>query len=205
LIGHSFGGMLAALYAEQYPAAIEALVLVGAPIDLQASFKTIIKRSKSIYDEKKDSVNLKYIQMLEQMDVSTMTYASYCFMHAMQNKFYSPKQLSEAAKQNYALFKTDTLLKKYASQMTYEAPQGFWKNEQYTTRNLSSNLKNIIIKKIKVFALYGKEDGLYTSEQVVAIQNIIGRDKLVYLDNCSHNVFIDQPNLFLSTLKQWCK
>jgi proline iminopeptidase len=205
LIGHSFGGLLATLYAEQYPKAIESLVLVGAPIDLQTTFKTIIKHSKNIYDEKKDSVNLKYIQFLERMDVSTMTYASYCFMHAMQNKFYSPQQLSEGAKQNYALFKTDTLLKKYAGHMTYEAPQGFWKNEQYTTRNISSNLKHVIAKKIKVFGLYGKDDGLYGSEQIMAIQSIIGQDKLVYLEDCSHSVFLDQPTLFLNTLKQWSK
>ncbi len=205
LIGHSFGGMLATLYAERFPNAITGLVLVGAPIDLQATFKIIIERSKNIYLEKKDSINLKYIKLLEQMDVTSMPYASYCFMHAMQNGFYSPQKPSKEALQNYALFKSDTLLKKYAAQMNYEAPQGFWKNEKYTTLILSSNLKAVVEKNIKVFGLYGKEDGLYDAQQIKAIQSVLGKDKLLYLDQCSHSVFIDQAALFTSTLKLWFK
>ena len=35
LIGHSFGGVVAVLFAEKYPQNIASLVLVGAPLDLQ--------------------------------------------------------------------------------------------------------------------------------------------------------------------------
>ncbi|MBI2281851.1 MAG: alpha/beta hydrolase, partial [Bacteroidetes bacterium] len=43
LIGHSFGGVVATLYAEKYPNRINSMLLVGAPVSLQETFKTIIE------------------------------------------------------------------------------------------------------------------------------------------------------------------
>jgi len=109
----------------------------------------------------------------------------------MQNGFYSPKKPAEEAKFIYSKFRTDTLLKKYASQMSFDAPQGFWKNEKYTLINLSANLTKLKAQKIRIYGLYGKEDGFYSSQQVLALQNLIGTENLKYFENCSHNVFAD--------------
>src|SRR5687767_769283 len=87
LIGHSFGGMVGTLFAKQYPDKVKTLLLVGAPVNLQESFKTIINSCKAIYTAKNDAANLMYIDKLEKMDTTTMEYASFCFMHAMQNGF----------------------------------------------------------------------------------------------------------------------
>ena len=203
LIGHSFGGIVASLFAEKYPEKIQSVVLVGAPISLQETFKTIISTSKDIYTSKNDSINLKYISILEKMDTSSIQYSSYCFVHAMQNGFYTPKNISEKAKEIYAKFKTDTLLVKYSTQMTYQAPQGFWKNENYTMLDLTNNLKELKQKEIKIYALYGKDDGLFSEKQVTDIKSIIGDDHLKYFENCSHNVFIDQQDKFIKSLKKW--
>jgi proline iminopeptidase len=91
LIGHSFGGVVATLFAEANPKKVQSVFLVGAPISLQATFKNIISKSKSIYQTKKDSTNLNYISMLENMDTTSIEYSAYCFGHAMQNGFYTPK------------------------------------------------------------------------------------------------------------------
>lgn len=204
LIGHSFGGILATLYAEKNPKKIENIILVGAPVSLQETFKNIISRSKKIYEEKEDKVNLNYISMLENMDSSTMQYASYCFLHAMQNGFYSPKKQSDEAKAVYAAFIKNPDAK-LASKMTIEAPQGFSNNEKYTTIELTENVKNLRSKKIPVYGLYGKEDGLFSEKQVTDLQNIIGENNLFYLEDCSHNVFIDQQSKFIEKIKHWNK
>ncbi len=205
LIGHSFGGVIATLFAEKYPEKINSIVLVGAPISLQATFKTIIVRSKEIYSAKNDSLNLNYISILEKMDSSTLQYSSYCFSHAMQNGFYRPKNPSEEAKKIYGTYKTDTLLTKYASQMTYPGPQGFWKNENYTTLDLVTHLKKLKELKINIYGIYGKEDGLYSAKQINELEQIIGENNVKYLDDCSHNVFVDQQNQFFEALNQWSK
>ena len=67
LIGHSFGGVIASLYAEKYPEKTKSIILVSAPLSMQETFSTILKSSKSIYTSKKDSINLYYINMLEKM------------------------------------------------------------------------------------------------------------------------------------------
>ncbi len=205
LIGHSFGGIVATLFAETYPEKVQSIILVGAPVSLQSTFKNIISKSKTIYQTKKDSVNLNYISMLEKMDTTSIDYSSYCFAHAMQNGFYTPKNSTAEAKSIYSIFKTDTLLTKYASKMTVKAPKGFWKNEKYTTIDLTKNIQALLKQKIKIYGLYGKEDGLYSNAQVVELQNLIGTSNLKYFDNCSHNVFIDQQSQFIETIYMWTK
>ena len=205
LIGHSFGGIVATLFAEANPKKVQSIILIGAPVSLQATFKNILEKSKIIYQTKNDSVNLNYISMLENMDTASIEYSSYCFVHAMQNGFYTPKNPTVEAKNIYSKFRTDTLLTKYASQMSYEAPQGFWKNEKYTTIDLTKNLQALQKQKIRLFGLYGKDDGLYSIQQVADLQTLIGSNNLKYFDNCSHNVFIDQQTQFIEQIKMWTK
>lgn len=203
LIGHSFGGVVGTLYAEEYPNKIKSLVLVAAPLSIQETLSTIIKTSKSIYESNNDNTNLKYIGMLETMDKNSLEYSSYSFGHAMQNGFYTPKAPSKEALAIYTKLKTDTLVKSKDAKMTMEAPKGFWKNENYTSIDLTQNLKNVLKNKIEIFGLYGTEDGLYSKEHVEKIKGVIPKNNLKYMENCSHNVFIDQQNQFITSLKTW--
>lgn len=205
LIGHSFGGIVATLFAEAYTEKIVSIVLVGAPVSLQKSFKNILSRSKTLYQSRSDSTNLKYIAMLEKMDTSSIEYSTYCFVHAMQNGFYSPKNPSADAKSIYSTFKTDTLLLKYGSKMSITAPQNFLENERYTTLDLSKNLQELVKQKIKIYGLYGKDDGLYSAELIAELQNLIGSKHVEYLENCSHSVFIDQQFQFIDFIQTWTK
>ena len=146
--------------------------------------------------------SLSYIEYLESMDTTSMDYISYCFGYALQNGFYTPKEMTPDTKKIYGKFRKDTL-SEYAMQMSEEAPTGFFKNEKYTTIDLSSNLKNLVSKNTKIYGLYGKDDGLYSKEQVMELQKLIGETNLKYFENCSHSVFIDQQTQFIDALKTW--
>lgn len=203
LIAHSFGGIVATLFCAQHPEMVSNVVLVGAPISLQESFRTIQAKAKSIYTQKNDTTNLKYIRMLEGMDTTQLEYSSYSFMHAMSNGFYTPKVFSEGAKQLYKLFRSNPTLMKYASQMTQPPPRGFWENERYTTIDLTSNISDALNRNVNFFGLYGKEDGLYSENQITQLTSLLGSENIKYIDNCSHSVYIDQQELFISSIKQW--
>lgn len=205
LLGHSFGGIVATHFADSFPQKVQSIVLVGAPVSLQKTFKFIIAKSTFHYIAQNDSVNLKYIRMIEKMDTNSLLYSSYCFGHAMQNGAYSPQNPSQEAKDINKSLKSDTLLSKLASKMTYEAVQGFWKNEHYTTLDLTEQLHRLQNRKVLIYGLYGKEDGLYSTQQIQELQDIIGIDKIKYLDNCSHSVFIDQQTEFVKTINHWLK
>lgn len=200
LIGHSFGGIVATLYADQYPEKVNALALVGAPVSLQETFKTILRSSRKIYEANNDKTNLNYIDMIEKMDPTSVEYYAYSFGHAMQNGFYSPKKMSAEAKAIYAAAAKNPLFQ-HVSKMTQEPPQGFLKNENYTSIDLTTTLHKLVAKKTKILALYGKDDGLYAAEQVDQLSQIIGKNNLTYLNDCSHNVFIDQQTAFIDYLK----
>ncbi|HEX9980958.1 MAG TPA: alpha/beta hydrolase [Flavobacterium sp.] len=199
LIGHSFGGVVATLFAEKHPKLTAAVVLVGAPVVMQETFRTIISKSKDIYTVKNDVANLKYISMLENMDTKTMEYASYCFGHAMQNGFYTTPSPSKEASDIYLAFRANPL-SAHASKMTFEAPQGFLKNESYTSIDLTSSLQSLKAQNFRIYGLYGKDDGLYSAEQVASLGKIIGPGNVQYLEHCSHNVFIDSQAQFINAI-----
>ncbi len=205
LLGHSFGGVVATLYAEKYPEKIRQIILIAAPVALQETFNTIIQSSKALYGAKCDKSNLGYIGMLEKMDNSSLEDSSYCFGHAMQNGFYTPKQRTDEAKSIYATLKSDSLVKKYASSMTFEAPQGFWANEKYTSIDLTNTIKNLLKMNMPIYGIYGKEDGLYSTDQIESLKKLIGSNNVKYFDACSHNVFTDQQTMFIDALKNWVK
>lgn len=205
LIGHSFGGIVGTLYAQANMDKVNALVLVGAPVNLQESFKHIISTCKSIYTAKEDKMNLGYITMLEKMDSTSIEYSSYCFMHAMSNGFYSPKNPTAEAREVYTQMKGNEELKKWASAMTLPGPQGFWRNEQYTTISLAHYLMALQNMGLPIYGFYGKEDGLYSAQQIAALTTIIGEPNMFYYDDCSHSVFIDQQSAFLRQFKEKIK
>ncbi len=205
LIGHSFGGIVGALYAEKNPTKVKSIVLVAAPLSMQETFSTILKSSKKIYTTNQDRTNLGYIEMLEKMDKTSLEFSSYCFTHAMQNGFYMPKEPSKEAISIYNDLKMDTSFGNTAAQMTFEAPTGFWQNENYTSIDLSKNLSSLVKKEIPLFGMYGIEDGLYGTKQISQLKKIIPSQHFKYIENCSHNVFIDQQDQFIKALKNWIK
>ena len=174
-------------------------------VSLQESFKTIIDSSEKIYEESKNETNLSYIKMLKAMDSASVAYSSYCFMHAMQNGFYTPENPTTEAQRIYKLFKSDPILIEHASKMGYKQPQGFWKNEAYTTMDLSKNITDLIKDEINILGIYGKEDGLYSSQQIADLKEMLGDKNVLYLDDCSHSVYIDQQKLFIAGLNKWIK
>lgn len=204
LLGHSFGGILATLYAEKNKEKVNNVILIGTPITIQETFTTIIQSSESIYKENSDQLNLKYIKMLKEMDSYSLEYSSYCFTHALQNGFYTPKTFTKEAISLYGMFKKDSTLLKYASKMSFEAPQGFWKNEQYTSIDLSLSIQKIK-NEISFYGIYGIDDGLFSTQQILKTKALIGKDHFSLLEDCSHNVFVDQQTLFINSLKKWIK
>lgn len=200
LIGHSFGGTLGILYATNYPEKVDNLILVGSPLSYQMTFKHIISTCKKIYAEN-SSPQLQYIEMLEKMDSTSLEYSSYCFMHAMTNGFYKAKNPSEKSTIIYDSLRNNSKAS-YLSNMTREPVSGFFEKEHYTTLDLSSNLTELK-EKIKVFGIYGQEDGLFDSEQITLLQTILGADNFTLVENASHSVFIDQQDFFISQIGKY--
>jgi proline iminopeptidase len=203
LLGHSFGGIVASQFASNHPEMVNAIILMGSPVVMQDIYRHVIAKSEAMYKAKGDETNLKYIDMLKQMDTTSLEYSAYSFMHAMSNGFYSPAEPQQEAKELYQHFMKDTLLSKYASRMGREAPAGFWKNDQYTTIDIREDILKVKSEGIQMYALYGEEDGLYPASQKSWLKQNLGKQQVVYLEDCSHSVFVDRRAAFLTVLSGW--
>lgn len=205
LIGHSFGGMLTALFAEKFADKVNGIVLLSTPLSLQKTYENIISRVKAIYRNNNDSENMRYVEMLESMDKTSLEYNSFCLMHAMSNGFYTPKQPSDEVKQMYESVKSSAEMKSVPPQQAYGAPAGFWWNEKYTVLDITENISRLKAKRIPIMAIYGTDDGLFSDSQIADMESLLGKDNVLCLENCSHNVFIDRQQAFIDIVAIRCK
>ena len=203
LIGHSFGGLLAIDFAEYNSDLVTSIILTGAPISIQSSIKSIIKRCEDIYSEKKDTVNLDYIAQFEQMDTTSFQYCSYALMHALSNNFYNTLTPNENAITINSLLASDSNYLKHIKVKTASAAYGYWKNEHYTTLDLSDQIQKIKREGVEVYGIYGKDDLLYSSSDRLYVEQNLGSRNYLCLDSCSHNAFIDRREAFINALKDW--
>ncbi|SDG27706.1 proline iminopeptidase [Dyadobacter soli] len=203
LIGFSFGGLVTALYAEKYPEKVKSIVLVSALVSQQASYHTILDSVERIYRSRQDSANLQALGKVRTMDTLSLAYRTEVFAHASRNGFFSLQNPDPAARRIYATYNTDTLIKAYVK--NEQAVGTLWKNEARKNIDTTPVLKKLTQTGMPIYAIYGKQDGLYSKDQIADLQAITGQSRLKYLDNCSHTAFIDQQAQFLEAVGEWLK
>jgi len=104
IIGNSFGGAIETKFAVAEKEKVRSLILVSAPVNLQETFKTIIRSCRYIYKENKDYQGWTYLDVLAEMDSTTIAYSSGYFGLAMRSGFYepvNPRRLSKKIKQKF--------------------------------------------------------------------------------------------------------
>ncbi len=201
-IGHSWGGTEAIKFAEVYPEKVKGVILVGSPMNYQLGFKSILQHCEEKFKAKKDSTALKQLAFVRKMDTTKLDYSSACFMFAMGNGLYTPKNPSTERDAIYEEMKKNKKFE-WVSKMTGDPVYGFFMNEQYTTLDMSYYVKKLIEKKIPVYAIYGKDDGLFNEKHFDMIKKTVGDANFVLVEDASHNVFIDQRAIFVAQVKKW--
>lgn len=201
LIGHSFGGLVATLYAHKYPQNVSALVLAGALFSQQETYNHILNTLREKYSN--DSEQLKRISVIENLDKNAAEYRKKCFELAGENNFFKMPNPTAESKKLYAGYETGEFFK--VNIRNKNAPLLFYQNEKQNNIDSRPLLKKIKTSGVPIFAIYGKDDGIFSSAQITSIKNIAGEKHFAFLDNCSHYLFVDQQNDFLLNLKKWLK
>jgi proline iminopeptidase len=208
LIGHSYGGVVATKFTKKHPDKVKSIVLAGAPVDLQMCFKTILKTVESKVIAKNDSTMLKQLDFVKKQDTSSIYYSSGSFMLAMQNGIYNARNPDSSAIKLYSALMNSPEAKTYFQNMEktnyrsmYASSMGFFNKEKYTTLNLTSDLQSL--KTTPIYGIYGEEDGLFDKNQISIIRSFT-RD-FAYLEDCSHNPFMDKQAEFINRLVIWLK
>jgi proline iminopeptidase len=80
----------------------------------------------------------------------------------------------------------------------FAASTGFAENEKYTMISLWSELD----LSLPIYGMYGKDDGLFDEDQLSKIQRY-AKGGFVLWEDCSHSVFVDRKQDFLSQVQKW--
>ncbi|MGY0035616.1 hypothetical protein [Pedobacter sp. NJ-S-72] len=84
-----------------------------------------------------------------------------------------------------------------------KAPAIFYQNEQRKNIDVSPLLNELKNGSTKIYALYGKQDGIFSPLQIKNLGILIGKDNFRYLDKASHYLFVDQQKQFLDNVANW--
>ncbi|WP_394776972.1 alpha/beta fold hydrolase [Flavobacterium sp.] len=201
LLAHSFGGLVATLYTEKYPQNVNALVLTGALFSQQETYNHILNSLK--ISHKGDSKTLNKISYVEKLNKNSAGYRKHCFELASDNDYFKMPNPTKASKKLYANYEVSDFFK--TNIRNKNAPLLFYKNEKQNNIDSRSFLKEIKKKGIPVYAIYGKDDGIFSNSQINDIKDLAGKNHFALIDNCSHYLFVDQQDKFLSHIKKWLK
>ena len=201
LIGHSFGGLVATLYTAKYPEKVNTLVLAGALFAQQETYDHILNSLKKSH--KGDSKTLNKISYVEKLDKNSAGYRKHCFDLASDNDYFKMPNPTKASKKLYSDYEASKFFK--TNIRNKNAPLLFYKNEKQNNIDSRPFLKEIKAKGIPVYAIYGQDDRIFSASQIKSIKNIAGENHFALLENCSHYLFVDQQNKFLSKIKMWLK
>nr|WP_199156326.1 alpha/beta hydrolase [Pedobacter sp. ASV2] len=203
IIAHSFGGLVGTLFSDKYPEKVNTLILAGALFSQQETYNHILASVKKTYILEKDTTMLKRVAYVTALDKNSAEYRKSCFDLAGKNGYFKVQHPSDEA---------NNLNKRYETSIFYKtnirnqnAPISFYKNEPLKNIDTKPILEKIKNKKIHLYAIYGKQDGIFSDKQVEDMKRITGKSNFVHLDNCSHYLFVDQQQEFLAAVKNWLK
>lgn len=220
LLGHSFGGWIGARFLERYPKVKARLILLSAPISFPATLQTLLERFITLYPSyiRKARANkqkrlallmahaLRYSTVLKKSMYKrgkpvprafSMRNVGFIFMTALRFRLYTPKTLTKDAK---ALYKK--ILSQGPPRPSAAAFRGFIKNENYAALSYSKLIKK---HQAKIYGIYGKLDGLFSSKTIHKIKGSLLPHRFQWMPRSGHNPFLDQQSKCIDWIKKYTK
>jgi len=203
IIGHSFGGLVATLYSDKYPEKVKSLVLAGALFSQQDTYNHILKSVRQIYQIKNDSLMSKKVDEVEKLNRNSSEYRIGCFDLASKNDFFEMPNPTIKANNLRQEYETSEFYK--TNIRNSKAPVLFYKNEALNNIDTKPVLKRLKNKGVKLFAIYGQQDAIFSTSQINDMTRIVRKSNFLSIDNCSHYLFVDQQETFIATIEKWIK
>ena len=200
LLGHSFGGLVSTLYASSFPEKVERLVLIDALFSQQESYDHILTTSQKIAAAKQDTIIIKKIAFINSLDKRSAQYRKETYEVASHFGFFKmPAATVESDKVN-AEYENSGFSK--SNIRNDQAPLLFYKNETLVNIDTKPILRKLSRKGVKLSAIYGAQDGIFSKKQLSELKAIVGPTSFYTIENCSHYPFVDQQTKFLQNLEE---
>ncbi|WP_336685952.1 alpha/beta hydrolase [Chryseobacterium bernardetii] len=193
ILAHSFGGIIGTLFTHQFPEKVQSLTLAGALFTQQETYNHILKQAKEYF--KNDAAQLQEISEIESLDKNSAAYRKRCYEIASKLNFFTMPNPTSESKSLRAEYEAGEFYKNNIR--NHNSPIKFYQNEPLNNLDNTAILKEIKRKGIPLFAVYGKNDGIFSNRQLSSLKNIVGNSNFKLIDNCSHYLFVDQQDEFL--------
>lgn len=197
ILAHSFGGIIGTLFTHQFPEKVRTLTLAGALFTQQETYSHILKEAKEHF--KNDPTELKIISDIENLDKNSAAYRKKCYETASKLDFFDMPYPTPESKNLRAEYKAGEFYKNNIRNSN--SPIKFYQNEPLNNLDNTVALQDIKRKDVPIFAVYGKNDGIFSEKQLNDLKNITGKGNFKLIDNCSHYLFVDQQNEFLKFIE----
>lgn len=197
ILAHSFGGIIGTLFTHKFPEKVRTLTLAGALFTQQETYDHILKQAKEHF--KNDTAQLQEISEIENLDKNSAAYRKRCYETASKMNFFNmptPTPESKSLREEYEageFYKNNI--------RNHNSPIKFYQNEPLNNLDNTAVLKEIKRKNVPIFAIYGKNDGIFSEKQLNHLKNIVGTKNFKLIDNCSHYLFVDQQDEFFKFIK----
>ncbi|WP_336836355.1 MULTISPECIES: alpha/beta hydrolase [Sphingobacterium] len=203
IIAHSFGGLVGTLFTEQNPERVSSLILAGALFSQQETYNHILETTRKIYKKKNDTLMLSKISEIERLAKNSAEYRKQCYEIASMNNYFKMPFPTNEANQLRENYENSEYGK--SNIRNDDAPILFYKNESKNNIDTKPILKKLKKENVKLFAIYGLQDKIFSEKQLCDMKKIVGKQNFKTIDNCSHYPFVDQQNLFIEIIEKWIK
>lgn len=194
LIGHSFGGIIATLFTDKYSSKVESLTLAAALVNQQKTYNHILSEAKKT---KVDSMILE-VNRINKLSKNSAEYRKSTYNLASKMNFFSMPQSTIESEKLRNLYQKSEFYK--STFRNHQSPIKFYQNEKNNNLDNSKVLINTKKQNVPIFAIYGKNDGIFSVKQLNEIKRIVGNNNFELLENCSHYLFVDQQKEFIDFL-----
>jgi len=202
IIAHSFGGLVGTLFTEQNPEKVKSLILTGALFSQQETYDHILETTKTNFTDKKDSVMVSKILEIEKLPKNSAEYRKQCYEVASKSNYFKMPFPTKEANQLREDYEKSEFGKNNIR--NDNAPILFYKNESKNNIDTKPILKKLK-KQVKLFAIYGKQDQIFSGKQLIDMKKIVKKENFKIIDNCSHYPFVDQQTEFINIIEKWIK
>ncbi|APU97999.1 alpha/beta hydrolase [Sphingobacterium sp. B29] len=203
IIAHSFGGLVGTLFTEQNPEKVSSLILAGALFSQQETYNHILETTRKIYKKKNDTLMLSKISEIERLAKNSAEYRKQCYEIASMNNYFKMPFPTNEANQLRENYENSEYGK--SNIRNDDAPILFYKNENKNNIDTKPILKKLEKENVKLFAIYGLQDKIFSEKQLSDMKKIVGKQNFKTIDNCSHYPFVDQQNPFIEIIEKWIK
>lgn len=201
ILAHSFGGIVSVLFADKYPEKIKSIILTDALLSQQETYDHILNTSKIIYEKECDTLMLNKISEIKTLSKNSYEYRKMCYEIAEINNFFNMPRLEKRALELNSQYEQSHFHKNNIRNTN--APIIFFQNEYLNNIDIKDCLQKIKAKNISLFAIYGKQDGIFSKKQLDDLKELVGKKRFILIDNCSHYPFVDQQDIFLYYVQKW--